>query len=386
MNTFLQILHKQCANTNELYKISVINNKEKFNMDLTTTTYNCELNSSILEYSDKLIIITFNILLLTPIYNTKTKFNFLTSIRDNMFYDDSVKKMIYKIFNEVQKKYHILNRLVYRYKYSKAPIAIDNDLSLTKINDSNKNVISILQNNQKYLFTLFDLKKIIDSSLSNSPNHFSHPLPIKNPYNNLPFDKSVLYNIYFFMKKSDFVIPTLFHLYFISNINLSKFQEENEVNIQKVHLKQYLHNLSKKEAKSEIIYMLKQNKYTTKIKIDAEFPTYKLIEIFKPYLELYYTQNYSIDLNARTMAKNELYTKLKIFYNFNPIFGRRFVSNNINKQKEKITINDYHIKFDKKDYNKNYELSHMTLFDNNNENSESDNESDSDNNNYIFRV
>lgn len=376
MNAFLQILHKQCAKTNELYNVSQMQNLKQYEFELTYKTYNYELKPTALEYCDKLIIITFNILLLTPFYNTKTKFDFLSSIRDNKFYDDSVKQMIYNIFYKVQKKYHALNRMVYRYKYKKAPIAIDNDLSLAKINDSNKNTITILQNNQKYLFTLFDLKRIIDNSLSNSPYHFSHPLPIKNPYNNLPFEKSVLYNMYFFMKKSDFVIPTLFHLYFLSNFNLSKFQEENEVMIQKVHLNQYLHNLSSKETKSEIMYMLKQNKYTKKIKIDAEFPSNKIIEIFKPYLELFYKQSYSIDLNTRIMAKNELYIKLKDFYNFNPIFGRKCV---VNKYQTNTvsSMNTNHIQFQKKNYNKNYDVSHITLFDNNNEVNNSDDDSES---------
>jgi hypothetical protein len=364
MNAFLQILHKQCAKTNELYNVSHMQNSHQYNFDITDKTYNYEIKQSTLDYCDKLIIITFNILLLTPFYNTKTKFNFLSSVRDNIFYDNSVKEMIYQIFYEVQKKYHTLNRLAYRYKYNKAPTAIENDLSLTKINESNKNAITILQNNQKYLFTLFDLKKIIDTSLSNSPYHFSHPLPIKNPYNNLPFEKSVLYNMYFFMKKSDFVIPTLFHLYFLSNFNLSKFQDENEVLIQKVHLKQYLHNLSAKEIKAEIIHMLKQNKYTKKIKIDAEFPNDKLIEIFKPYLELYYTEHYSIDMNARILAKNELYLKLKDFYNFNPIFGRKTISKK-KQENDKLCLNDNHIQFQKRNYNKNYYISHITLCDNN---------------------
>lgn len=376
MNAFLQILHKQCAKTNELYNVSHMQNSHQYNFDITDKTYNYEVKQSTLDYCDKLIIITFNILLLTPFYNTKTKFNFLSSVRDNIFYDNSVKEMIYQIFYEVQKKYHVLNRLLYRYKYSRSHIAIDTDLSLSDIKSSHT-TMSILQNNQKYLFTLFDLKKIIDTSLSNSPYHFSHPLPIKNPYNNMPFEKSVLYNIYFFMKKSDFVIPTLFHLYFLSNFNLSKFQEENEVMIQKVHLKQYLHNLSAKETKAEIIYMLKQNKYTKKIKIDVEFPTDKLIEIFKPYLELFYKQNYSIDLNTRIMAKNELYTKLKDFYNFNPLFGRKIIFNN-KKQHVNSSMNTNHIQFQKKDYNKNYNISHVTLCDINNDVNDSDDENESD--------
>jgi hypothetical protein len=374
MNAFLQILHKQCAKTNELYNVLNVQNSQQYGLDITDKTYNYELKNHELTYCDKLIIITFNILLLTPFYNTKTKFNFLSSIRDNKFYDDSTKDMIYTVFYQVQNKYHKLNRLVYRYKYSKSSIVINTDISLSKINESNKNVITILQNNQKYLFTLYDLKKIIENSLSNSPYHFSHPLPIKNPYNNLPFEKSTLYNIYFFMKKSDFVIPTLFHHYFLSNFNLTKFQEENEIIIQQIHLKQYLRNSSLKELKSEILYMLKQNKYSKKIKIDTEFPKEKLIEIFKPYLELFYTQLYSIDLSARTLAKKRLYNNLKEFYIFNPAFGVKSQQSNKNK-----TINDKCIKFNKINYNKNYDISHIMLYDNDEDSDvESESESESD--------
>jgi hypothetical protein len=124
MNAFLQILHKQCAKTNELYNVSHMQNSHQYNFDITDKTYNYEVKQSTLDYCDKLIIITFNILLLTPFYNTKTKFNFLSSVRDNIFYDNSVKEMIYQIFYEVQKKYHVLNRLLYRYKYSRSHIYI----------------------------------------------------------------------------------------------------------------------------------------------------------------------------------------------------------------------------------------------------------------------
>ena len=376
MNAFLQLLHKQTAQTDELYNITKLENSLQSRIELTEKTYNYELKIPELNYCSKLITITFNILLLTPMFNTKTKFYFLSSIRDNIFYDDTTKQILYDVFYKVQKKYHILNRLAFRYKYGKAPIAIDTDLSLSNIKSSHT-TMTILQNNQKYLFTLFDLKKIIDTSLSNSPYHFSHPLPIKNPYNNLPFDKATLYNIYFFMKKSDFVMPTLFHQYFLSNFNLSKFQEDNEPMIQKIYLKQYLRNLSPKELKGEILYMLKQNRFSKKIKIDPMFPIEKLIEIFRPYLELYYTQIYSFDLNAKSIAKNQLYWNLKEFYKFNPTFGRKIFVND--KNETTSCINDRHMKFEKTNYNKNYLDSHIVLYDNDNDiDSDDDSDIDSD--------
>jgi hypothetical protein len=391
MNAFLQLLHKQTAQTNELYNMSKLENTLQSKLELTDKTYNYELKIPELDDYSKLVKITFNILLLTPMFNTRTKFDFLDSVRNNIFFNDSIKNMIYETFYDVQKKYHLLNRLAFRYKYRKAPIAIDTDLSLSNIKNLHT-TMTILQNNQKYMFTLFDLKKIIDVSLSNSPYHFSHPLPIKNPYNNLPFDKATLYNIYFFMKKSDFVMPTLFHQYFLSNFNLSKFQEDNEPMIQKIYLKQYLRNLSPKELKGEILYMLKQNRFSKKIKIDPTFPIDKLIDIFTPYLELYYTQIYSFDLNAKTIAKNQLYWKLKEFYKFNPIFGRKIFVND--KNETTSYINDRHMKFEKPNYNKNYRDSHIVLYDNDID-SDSDSDSEDDvtivehirnHNIHVFRV
>ena len=46
MNAFLQILHKQCAKTNELYKISNIENSYHCQFDITDKTYNYEIKQS----------------------------------------------------------------------------------------------------------------------------------------------------------------------------------------------------------------------------------------------------------------------------------------------------------------------------------------------------
>ena len=94
----------------------------------------------------------------------------------------------------------MLNRFVYNYKYNKAKIVVDTDMGLNKLNINDHNVFCLFHNNSKYLFLINDLIKIINSSLTNSYMFFSQPLPSKNPYNNLPFTKSNLYNIYLFLK------------------------------------------------------------------------------------------------------------------------------------------------------------------------------------------
>ena len=65
------------------------------------------------------------------------------------------------------------------------------------VND--KNEFCLFQENNKYLFTIQDLIKIIHNSIANTSNFFNNPLAIKNPYNNMLINKSTLYNIYFFI-------------------------------------------------------------------------------------------------------------------------------------------------------------------------------------------
>ena len=66
----------------------------------------------------------------------------------------------------------------------------------------------------QYVFRLSNLLTIIKMSLSNSVEFFSEPNYIKNPYTNVKFTDAQLYTIYFKLRESSFVMPTLFHLYF----------------------------------------------------------------------------------------------------------------------------------------------------------------------------
>ena len=64
---------------------------------------------------------------------------------------------------------------------------------------------------------------IINNALSNSPDFFSVPLVIKNPYNNVPFNKSTLYNIYFNIMSKTYIVSELIHKFFLTNFDINKF-------------------------------------------------------------------------------------------------------------------------------------------------------------------
>jgi len=157
-----------------------------------------------------------------------SKFMFFSKMLENIFLTKEQKQMFLEIFVKIQRVYYAFLRIAYIYKFKKAPLQITTDLFMNKLSSSEKNVYTLFQNNSKYLFTITDLNNSMITSLSNHIQYFAFPQSCKNPYNNVPFNKSTLYNIYFFIIFRNYNVPNLVENYFKSNFNLQKFKIENE--------------------------------------------------------------------------------------------------------------------------------------------------------------
>lgn len=170
-------------------------------------------------------------------------------------------------------------------------------MGLNKINLNDKNIICIYQNNSKYLFNIIDLVKIIETSLTNSYLFFSEPVMCKNPYNNLAFNKSNLYNIYLFIKMHTNIYSELLFKFFKSNFDLTNFTAKYEYLLREYiienHVNKSNHNILYKEINMMLCsFNIKNTK--NKILIHNEFPKEKLVKIMKPYLLLYTSSLYSL--------------------------------------------------------------------------------------------
>jgi hypothetical protein len=318
---------------------------------------------------------------LTPIF----KYNYLQFIIFNDFFNKDTKEVFLDNFMKVQRKYFIIKRTLMNYRYRKAEIQINTDIFLNPINIYDKNIFVLFQNNKKYLFTITDLVNLINSSLGHTDYFFSSPLICKNPYNNMPFNKSDLYNIYFFMKSTNIIMPTLFHNFFMTNFSLSKFKLENEDNIREYAIKNYITNTCERELRRKILQMLKNNYYSDNIKIHKDFPSITLIRIMKPYLNLYLHSLYSTESNKKFHYEHLLNMNLKQFVKYNPRFGRRRIlkpklninvntNTNTNTNTNKTKMNDDYIPFINI-YDNNFMNNHMIL---NDEETDSDDDSDDD--------
>jgi hypothetical protein len=273
---------------------------------------------------DMLVKLLLDTLIMTPLKeNKKTKFDYLKTCLDNKFMNEFQRIDFAKAFCHAQRHNFALNRFAYRYKLRKAPLSVNVDLFMNPLRESQRNVITILQNGQRYLFTANDLKNIIETAVCNTCYYYAEPLPVKNPYNNMVFDKAILYNIYFFMKRGDFVMSDVFHKYFLANFNLKAFREKNEVLIRNHYLENSVKNGDMDMLYNNAIIMLAENRNTRRIQIDRRFPKKVLVNVMRPYLLLYMKKIYSLDIFQKIQCDYELKQRLKEFAEFNPAFGRR---------------------------------------------------------------
>ena len=368
-------------------------------------------NNIFLSYNDNVdgIIKIFFINLLKNEINIKNKFIFFKETLDCfMLKGDDTKRQFIDYFCKIQKTYNVLNRFIYNYKYKKSKVVVNTDMYLNELNTNNSNVISLFDNNLKYLFIASDLIKIIDTALTNSFMFFSEPLSVKNPYNNLPFNKSVLYNIYFFIRYKTQFYSELFFKFFSCDFNMYLFKNKNEYLLRDYSIKNFVYKSSNNILIDEINEMiilynnyrrhLTDNKNKL-IKIDKEFPKEKLIQIMRPYLLLYCISQYSLVETIKRYNYYLLINKLNKFYSFNPNFGRKKykISFKYNKNFKKviskiIDFDDKHIKFndietqntrfliDHLSYHNEYDNTNVTLYEESEDESDNSN-NDTDNNN-----
>jgi hypothetical protein len=320
---------------------------------------------------------------------------------------ENIKHEISDSFYKIQKIYNILNRFVYRYKYKKTKIVVNADMCLNELKEGDKNVISIIQDNSKYLFTVKDLINIINTSLTNAHSFFVEPKNIKNPYNNVSFNKSTLYNIYFYIKFNTKEYSDLLFKFFKCDFNITIFKNTYESILREQIITNYVNKSASNILLAEIKNMIDEfnelceiSKMNNKIIIDKDFPKNRLIKIMRPYFYLFCKAIYSYHPKDKLVFTRHFKQGLLRFNNFNREFGRKnckFVyktsQNFVRNLVCEITFNEHHIPFNNVEkQNENFLNDHLECDnivshpvtaitqsvnnDNNNDN-ESDSESDS---------
>lgn len=260
------------------------------------------------------------------------------------------KEIILKIFCEVQCKYNALVRFkqtlsVKIKKYLSNPV----DLDFSELGQVKEHLkIDIIHQGIKYNFSVSDLIRIINTSLSYDDEFFPEPTVIKNPWNNKPFGKNNLYSIYFRILHSSVKMPILFSRFFHSNFNLKDFVYNNQYIINKyiIENSNNMTNTMKYRYITEMIIEYNLVNSTYRINIGKSFPKSIIHEVFNSYLKLYLFAYYSYEDDIRRVYRKKLFKKLKHFNTLNPYFGSVVKFNDIYKMyylSIMIEKSDFHI-------------------------------------------
>jgi len=241
--------------------------------------------------------------------------------------DENTKGIILNLFSITQR--HMLS--LYRFKTvclfkTKKCLTDQVDLNFTPLSElPSKHTIELIHCNTKYQFSVFDLIRIINTSLSYEYNFFPDPQDIKNPWNNKPFTIHQLYNIYFFIYFSNISVPILFSRFYQSNFCLQTFEYYNQFII-KNYVIENCHLLSDNKKAHYIycmveLYNVKNARFC--IDIDDDFPEHRLIEVMGKYIKSYLLSIYSYEEDLCFKYKLLLIKRLRQFQKENRFFGRK---------------------------------------------------------------
>lgn len=260
------------------------------------------------------------------LFYSELKYQLLGRLCENPFMTSNSLATVNNIFEKTQRTYFGISRFAHLWRVKHSKIRIDCDLSLNPINEHSANTMIIYQNGSKYMFKLSDLINICKSALIHANNFFATPLVPKNPYTNIEFAKNILYEIYFAVRKSNYRIPTLLQLYYLSEFNIDIFLKKNEAVIRHEYIMDYVHNGDTADLIDWIEYMLKHLNLHKKLIMDESFPNNIFLEALRPFLKDYFISQYSL---YKTVDSRKMFSRLKnnmsLFIDANPCFGRKIM-------------------------------------------------------------
>lgn len=261
--------------------------------------------------------------------NVSQKYALLKKALNNKFSSNNPHDYL-DSFSRAQKIYFAFSRIAFMYRYKKAIVRNEEDMLMLPISDTEKDVIVVYENNNKYLFRHSEILKICRTSLCHASENdldYIEPKPMKNPYTNLPFNKASLFYMYDKITKSSHRIPLLFQTFFLCSFNLKELWIKHSPFIIDLTIKDYLKNAPIKTLTGMTFAMLEHieehSDIDFKFSISPEFDRKLLITIMKPYLELFLQSFHNHDYFYSNRCLEELKYKLKVLYTKHPHFGKK---------------------------------------------------------------
>jgi len=255
--------------------------------------------------------------------DVEEKFEILGRYNENIFISEQEKLNYWYCWMQSQKRYYAFCRLAFLWKYKKAEYRNSQDMSLEPIDKKKSNVITVYQDGNKYLFKMNEINRLIKNSLCKHEYDTPVPCSCKNPYNNIPFTKSELYNMYFAIQYSNIVPDVIFTRFFQAGFNMKLFYRNNHCLLNQEMIKNKYNSIyTERHFAKEVVNMLEDVAEISNGYINI--PRNKEVSNqLRPFLKLYYEYIYSSDSYTCNERKRELLYRLDQIIRKNPLFGKK---------------------------------------------------------------
>lgn len=264
--------------------------------------------------------------------NKKIKLNKYESIKtmifNNKFLKNEQKTYLLDIFNKYQKCFFAFKKFIFIYKWNKAEYYNNTcDLIGNSYNNLHKNqLITILQNNKKYIFRASDILNIWKNDLFHSSNMESKPKFPKSPYSNILFKKHNLYNIYFHIKFNTIItIPIIIQRFFNSNFSINTFAYMNYVILFNNSVNEYIKNMEPETIFFELNHMFSKDKIFKKYRLNFSNLNLERANELKTILRYYILSNYIIHPLKKKFYTDNFIRNANRYIKKNKNYLRRYV-------------------------------------------------------------
>lgn len=236
--------------------------------------------------------------------------------------DPESRAIFEQMFCRVQRAYYGFARLARIWRLRKSPVQIDCDLFMTPLDPTHKNTYCLLQKHNRYYFSVRDLCKILVNALTNSAFLFSEPQNARNPYNNVVFNKADLYNIYWKIRESICIVPTILDLWFRYGFDVYKLRKCHEHEFADYAIDNYVNQLDVAQTCEEIYEMIYSLNFQDVIHPIQTFPAGRFAADLTPYLRMFLKVQYYPDKIVAANLRRELICRLQWFSDTYPDYGR----------------------------------------------------------------
>ena len=242
----------------------------------------------------------------------------------NIFYTKEQVDNMWDIYIKTHRAYTGFATFVNMWRLKRAVVQVSDDLCMNPITIQPGRSISIFQNNSIYYFSISDLINICTAALIHSPGFFSDPHTPRNPYINLPFTNAIMYKIYDSIRKSNYRMPVLLHLYYLCDFDINRFYLTHEATVRSEYINNFVKAGDTDELAIYVDEMLDKFSTRNRLHIDSDFPQEILLDVMRPFLRLYFIHRFSLSVTEdKYRSYYILKYKLKKFIEFNPAFGRK---------------------------------------------------------------